>query len=556
MELEYLWIDRYKNIIEQGFNFNPAIKYKYDTDLGKPKIDTIDENLLNIFPENIKTTVIAGENGSGKSKILEAFSSNNLEGLFYDKELNPIKLIDNFDLVLFNENTNSDMFKNALNINQQIKRKFTIASSNTNELNYKINNLAISFLSQIGTINSDIYFSPTHINLNFLKVINIQDIESLFGIMIIYSDTINDTTDRRTIGNSDLQTIKNIFEKKIIDSITNEDIKSYLLIREFIYRINQKSQMIFKYFSHNREYGDDDDIESVFEYIFENFKIELSDENFFTVIEIIENCSKEVFNEDKLIINYKDNNLKEIEKVLVNIHRGFFDVSFFTKKENDIDLSFNDLSDGEQQLLLFFSKLYYSFRTLYNDSSRSTILLIDEPDTFLHPNWQKKFFYNLCIFIENIDLLKDRKFHFIITTHSPFILSDIPTENIIFLKRDERTGNSKNISSNIKMKTFGSNIHTLLSDAFFMQDGLMGEFAKKKINEVIKFLNNDISKLNSLEEAQNIINLIGEPILKSTLKNMLNEKYPQDKKLEKLKLEKEKIEKEIQLIEGKSNDTN
>ena len=38
-----------------------------------------------------------------------------------------------------------------------------------------------------------------------------------------------------------------------------------------------------------------------------------------------------------------------------------------------------------------------------------------------------------------------------------------------------------------KDKTFGANIHTLLSDSFFLEDGLIGEFAKGKINEIIDF---------------------------------------------------------------------
>ena len=74
----------------------------------------------------------------------------------------------------------------------------------------------------------------------------------------------------------------------------------------------------------------------------------------------------------------------------------------------------------------------------------------------------------------------------LVTSHSPFIVSDLPNENVIFLTKEENKGNCvvKNSLNDMK-KTFGANIHTLLSDSFFMES-LMGEFAKSKIDGVIK----------------------------------------------------------------------
>ncbi len=77
MELVYLWVEDYKNIKKQGFNFSPRFrcefKDKYDED-GKLKDKcelVINENkdYVSIFPENINVTAIVGENGSGKSTI-------------------------------------------------------------------------------------------------------------------------------------------------------------------------------------------------------------------------------------------------------------------------------------------------------------------------------------------------------------------------------------------------------------------------------------------------------------------------------------------------------
>jgi energy-coupling factor transporter ATP-binding protein EcfA2 len=70
MELVYLWVEEYKNIHKQGFNFSPRFKCHYDENINEL---TIDENkdYVSIFPENINVTAIVGENGSGKSSVLE-----------------------------------------------------------------------------------------------------------------------------------------------------------------------------------------------------------------------------------------------------------------------------------------------------------------------------------------------------------------------------------------------------------------------------------------------------------------------------------------------------
>ena len=136
----------------------------------------------------------------------------------------------------------------------------------------------------------------------------------------------------------------------------------------------------------------------------------------------------------------------------------------------------------------------------------------------------------------------NKKINLFFLTHSPFIISDLPKENIIFLDKDEN-GKCKVVDGlNEKKETFGANIHTLLSDSFFMEDGFIGKFAESKIDEIIKYLNGEkIENMND-EKAQKIINIIGEPILKKELQRILD-----SKKLEKIN-EIDEVKKEIEFL--------
>ena len=72
MELLYLWIDKYKNIEKQGFNFSSQYRFDYNPESGELKVEENPNHIAGFFPDGISNvTAIIGENGAGKSNLLE-----------------------------------------------------------------------------------------------------------------------------------------------------------------------------------------------------------------------------------------------------------------------------------------------------------------------------------------------------------------------------------------------------------------------------------------------------------------------------------------------------
>lgn len=153
--------------------------------------------------------------------------------------------------------------------------------------------------------------------------------------------------------------------------------------------------------------------------------------------------------------------------------------------------------------------------------NRNILLFIDEPDLYCHPEWQRKMVSELIKMVET--QYRGHNVHIILSTHSPLFLSDIPNENVIRLSRDE---NGKILAEKVDEKTFGANIFDLYNNSFFL-DAFIGEFAQKKINDAIKVIasaykSNIETTSEELYKASKIVDLIGEPVLKNKLYDMLS----------------------------------
>ncbi len=213
------------------------------------------------------------------------------------------------------------------------------------------------------------------------------------------------------------------------------------------------------------------------------------------------------------------------------------------------------LSSGETALLNLYSRIYDYFKRNVIDkkvdvSGKLYLLCLDEPDMGFHPQWKKEFVKSIVEYFDYFFKKLGAKVQIIFTTHDPLTLSDIPNYNVIYLEKD--TNGFTTIAEKPK-KSFGANITDLLADSFFVKDGLMGSFAKEKINETIKWLNNDGKPLDKKEYHLKLIENIDEPILKSKLKEMYHNIFPIDEDELELKLLNIKREELLKRIESKQN---
>lgn len=188
--------------------------------------------------------------------------------------------------------------------------------------------------------------------------------------------------------------------------------------------------------------------------------------------------------------------------------------------------TWRDMSTGELALMRLFANINFFHTIIERYNTDEVVFLIDEIDAFFHPHWQKTVFNSLNEFINF--KFSGKKIQIIFTSHSPFVISDLKKSEIIFLQRkDSEIVEIKELED--FKQTFGANIHTLFVDSFFVQNGLIGDFALKKINTIIRNLGGLVQlTTKEREKIRKTILQIGEPVIQRKLIQMYNDRFNLD----------------------------
>lgn len=191
------------------------------------------------------------------------------------------------------------------------------------------------------------------------------------------------------------------------------------------------------------------------------------------------------------------------------------------ERVNNTPIPIEQMSAGERQYLYTFSTYIYhvlnllSIQESHRVRYRNINLILDEVEICFHPEFQRRFVYELLGYIKRLFMNRNASFNILIATHSPFILSDIPQSNILYLEDGKMV-----MPEDIK-NPFAANICDILYQSFFLKQGFVGEFARKKIKRIIeRLLPGGHFHDDSEAEYHLLMELIGDPFLKMQLQQL------------------------------------
>lgn len=136
------------------------------------------------------------------------------------------------------------------------------------------------------------------------------------------------------------------------------------------------------------------------------------------------------------------------------------DIQITWELDNDDEMDLSRLSEGQKQIIMTLGANYVF------GENENLLYLYDEPDVFLHPQWQQEY---VSKFGDYNDLS-----HVIITTHNPILIGNLQKEQI------HEINNGKTVDSN--NFSYGRDVNSILEDYF-----KVGERSKQGHNLIKAF---------------------------------------------------------------------
>jgi predicted ATP-binding protein involved in virulence len=207
--------------------------------------------------------------------------------------------------------------------------------------------------------------------------------------------------------------------------------------------------------------------------------------------------------EDTLIQDRSDH-LKQSDRQLVSVQKAIYSLapnlqnlkiqhfshkSRMTVTKQDLELTLNQLSGGEQCLLVMVGDLAWRLAIanpgLEDPLQGTGVVLIDEIELHLHPGWQYEIIPALTRTFPNCQ--------FIVTTHSPIVLSQVKPEGIFCLeKRDGK------VIAYHPDSSYGRDSNRILEDLMGVPE--RPQVFKDRLRELFRFI--DEGNLDKAKELQ------------------------------------------------------
>lgn len=521
MYFSMLYLNNYRGIKNQQIHFEHEFSYNYESRKVK-KGELEEEYIPHFYGKKIHSlSCIVGKNGTGKTSIVD-FLRETFFRLVKLIQMNIIKCEKGY-------------------VAEESYQKFNIFDKGAeflivfklDSVPYFLTNIKDINVEEIEPFSREVYFDDNE----FSKVVYFSNMLKS-NQKYLYVD--DEKSKKENKGNEDQALAESLEEFRQIDYSENDSFirRRRSLAVEAAEQGNTVNRDLCYQFTFLKNISK----EKLQEYL------DLDDKKEFHINS--DRANEKSFSLNDLIL--KRNRLNKIE----SLEKDFIYLS---------DAWISHFSSGQYVKFAFLSKLYwflegYRKEKQYYDSLIGTnefsvrevleendtaLIFIDEGELFYHPEWQRKYLSILLGMINS--KAPNVKLQIVITTNSPFILSDVLKEDVIYLNKEENIGRRYD-------SPLGQNIHKLLKDNFFM-DYTIGEYGRKLIDNLIEGLeirenkNKDLLKdnllqyfdeeMDELEAVRRIISKIGEPIYRQCLEELADKFF------------RENQEKEIQYMEEK-----
>jgi restriction system-associated AAA family ATPase len=169
-------------------------------------------------------------------------------------------------------------------------------------------------------------------------------------------------------------------------------------------------------------------------------------------------------------------------------------IEFFSGS-SDRCVDYVSLSDGEHQLTQILG-------TLCMVNFPNVLFLLDEPESHFNPRWRVEFISKIMSLpTPQVALGRESsrragssvsRQDCLITTHSPFVPSDMDSDNVLIFSKNEETGKIKVRRPNIQ--TYGSTFDRILEECFGISPP-MSDMPKNAIGKLLE--SNDVEEIKS-----------------------------------------------------------
>ncbi len=196
----------------------------------------------------------------------------------------------------------------------------------------------------------------------------------------------------------------------------------------------------------------------------------------------------------------------------------FYLVKQVNEQGGEKELLLKEFSDGEHQFIHTMA-----ICLLLKDSD--SLILLDEPETHFNPSWRSQFvttvnetLHNACSSLglhdeQYVNFMKD----ILITTHSPFIISDCRANNVIVVTKENGHAKAEK-ASDMGIKTYGASTSFIQAKIFDSTDTIGG-----KAYQEMKAIGEQTDK-NKQQKLNEVNSKFGESLEKLMILSEINEK--------------------------------